>query len=107
MLASLFHNKSGDRTLGRRRVSLEFGDLSRRDFLVRLCGGAAVTFIASPLGKIPLLDATGTDRSSEGAGFVLRPRYRSERPLDAMLLKLPARSDRFRSQPRADDLANI
>lgn len=107
MLASLFHNKSGDRTLGRRRVPLEFGDLSRRDFLVRLCGGAAVTFIASPLWKIPLVDATGTGRSSEGAGFVLRPRYRSERPLDAMLLKVPAGSDRFVSEQYAEDIATI
>jgi tetratricopeptide (TPR) repeat protein/peroxiredoxin len=108
MLASLFHTKSGDRTLGRRRVPLEFGDLSRRDFMVRLCGGTAAAFIASPLWQIPrLADATGPSGLAEGAALVLRPRYRSERPLDAMLLKVQAGSDRFISEKYADQIATI
>src|SRR5207302_2427385 len=107
MLASLFHTKSGDRTLRRRRGPLEFGDLSRRDFLVRLCGGAAATFIASPLWKIPFVNATGARELSEGGRYVLRPRYRSERPLDAMLLKVEAGSDRFISEKSADEIATI
>src|SRR5436305_14451330 len=107
MLASLFHTKSGDRTLRRQRVPLEFGDLSRRDFLVRLCGGAAATFIPSPLWKIPLVNATGARELAESAAFVLHPRYRSERPLDAMLLKVQAGSDRFVSEKYADEIAAI
>ncbi len=110
VLASVFHTKSGDITLGRRRVPLEFGDLSRRNFLVRLCGGtaAAFTFIPSTLWKVPCLaEVTGTDGLEEGAAFVLRPRYRSERPLDAMLLKVPAGSDRFISEKYAEEIAAI
>src|SRR5438270_41682 len=108
MLASAFHIKSGDRTLRRRRVPLEFGDLSRRDFLVRLCGGTAAAFIASPVWEIPCVaDATRTSGFPEGGGFVLRPRYRSERPLDAMLLKVPAGSDRFISEKHAEGIATV
>src|SRR5947209_13154024 len=108
MLASAFHIKSGDRTLRRRRVPLEFGDLSRRDFLVRLCRGTAAAFIASPVWEIPCVaDATRTSGFPEGGGFVLRPRYRSERPLDAMLLKVPAGSDRFISEKYAEEIATV
>src|SRR6476661_6659193 len=108
VLASVFHTKSGDITLGRRRVPLEFGDLSRRNFLVRLCGGTAAAFIPSTLWKVPCLaEVTGTDGLEEGAAFVLRPRYRSERPLDAMLLKVPAGSDRFISEKYAEEISVI
>ena len=108
MLASLFRTKSGDRTLGRRLVPLEFGDFSRRDFLVRLCGGTAAAFIASPLWEIPsVADATGPSGLAEGAAFVLRPRYRSERPLDAMLLKVQAGSDRFISEKYAEEISAL
>src|SRR5579864_2293939 len=107
MLASLFHTKPGDRTLGRRRVPFEFGDLSRRDFLVRLCGGTAAAFIASPLWHPCVADATGPSGLAEGAAFVLRPRYRSERPLEAMLLKVQAGSDRFISEKYAEEISAI
>ncbi len=102
------HSKAGGRTLVRRRVPLRFGDLSRRDFLVRLCGGTAATFIPSTLWKVPCFaDATGARGLSEDAEFVLRPRYRSERPLDAMLLKVQAGSDRFISEKYAEEIAAI
>lgn len=108
MLASLFHTKSGDRTLGRRRVPLEFGDLSRRDFLVRFCGGVGATFIPSTLWKAPYFaDATGAPGLAEDSAFVLRPQYRSERPIDAMLLKVQAGSDRFISEKYAEEIAAI
>ena len=89
-------------------MPLEFGDLSRRDFLVRLGGGAAASFIASPLWKVPCFaDATGTPDLAQDAAFVLRPHYRSERPLDAMLLKVPPGSDRFISEKYAEDIDAI
>jgi tetratricopeptide (TPR) repeat protein/peroxiredoxin len=44
---------------------------------------------------------------SGSAGFYLRPRYRSERRLDATLLKVPAGLDQFVSEKYADQLTAV
>lgn len=43
----------------------------------------------------------------ESGQFILHPRYRSERPLDATLLKVQAGSDRFISEKYADEIAAV
>ena len=88
-------------------MPLQFGDLSRRDFLVRLRGAAAAAFIPSPLWKTPYLAFASGMPVPQETEFLLRPHYRSERPLDAMLLKVQAGSDRFASEKYAEDIAAI
>jgi tetratricopeptide (TPR) repeat protein len=98
----------GDVTLIRAGKPPQFGDLSRRDFLLRLCQGAGTAFIPSSLWNLTALASTpGPGDELPGAGFFLRPRYRSERALDATLLKVQAGLDRFVSEKYADDIAAI
>jgi tetratricopeptide (TPR) repeat protein/peroxiredoxin len=99
---------AGERTLSRTKKPLQLGILSRRDFVVGLCQGTAAAFVPSTLWKDPFLsDPNGAQRSSQNPEFLLRPRYRSERPLDAMLLKVQAGSDAFVTEKYAEQIAAI
>ncbi len=95
---------------------------SRRDFLLRCCRGASVTMIPAGLGRsalsqifpdvFPGVFSNGLvfDShllfSSEGE-FRLHPRYRSQRPLDALLLKTQAGLDDFVTEKYHDQIATI
>jgi hypothetical protein len=85
-------------------------DLRRRDFLIRCCQGSAAALIPSGLTGLgwPLLysfDAAANDLSSRE--FYLHPRYRTPRPLDALLLKTQAGHDDFLTEKYADEIAAI
>ncbi len=85
-------------------------DLRRREFLTRFCQGAGATLIPASLWGItfPCFRSFLPDcESAAGAGFQLHPRYRTERPLDATLLKVQAGRDGFITEKYADQIAGI
>ncbi len=85
-------------------------DLDRRKFLFRFCQAAGATFLPSRLWAFSFPDPHSSEVKQDPAspaGFFLRPLYRSERPLDATLLKVDARLDRFVSEQYADQIAAI
>jgi tetratricopeptide (TPR) repeat protein len=84
-------------------------DLRRRDFLVRFCQGAGATLLPSSLWGLPFPDSKSIARRNEPAGsaFHLEPHYRTERPLDATLLKVQAGLDEFVTEKYADQIAVI
>jgi tetratricopeptide (TPR) repeat protein/peroxiredoxin len=99
---------AGDITLSRARKPHPRTNLSRRHFLVRFCQGTGATLIPARLWGLAFPDAEfGADRTSPpaDAGFHLHPRYRSDRPLDATLLKVQAGLDDFITEKYADQLA--
>ncbi len=92
------------------RSDSESVDRRRRKFLLNFCQGAAATLIPSRLWHLPLpaLESQGSDGALAGhAGFQLHPHYRSERPLDAVLLKVQPGLDDFISEKYADQIAAI
>lgn len=85
-------------------------ELPRRDFLVRFCQGAGASLIpnnwwrfAFPSSASP---ATG-GQSSELVSLHIEPRYRSGRPLDAVLAKVRPGSDEFVSEKYASEIQRI
>jgi len=100
-------DSAGDITLSRAGKPYPHTDLSRRHFLVRFCQGTGATLIPARLWGFTFPDAgSGGDRTSPpGAGFHLHPHYRSDRPLDATLLKVQAGLDDFITEKYADQLA--
>jgi len=101
---------AGDIHLNGSRKRLPAVDLDRRKFLFRFCQAAGATFLPSRLWAFPFPDPPSSEVKEDlpsGTGFFLRPRYRSERPLDAILLKVDARLDRFVSEQYADQGAAI
>jgi tetratricopeptide (TPR) repeat protein len=99
----------GETALSRTGKPLEVGDLSRRDFLIRLCEASAATFVPSRIWKSSFLSSSDgtTGATTDGADFFVRPRYPSEWPLDAMLLNVNAGSDRFLNEKWAEEIAAI
>ncbi len=79
----------------------------RRDFLVRFCQSAGASLIPNSLWATTFAGfrslAGGSE--SDGDGFHLHPHYRSERPLDATLLKVRAGLDDFVTEKFADQIA--
>ena len=102
-------DSAGDITLSRAGKPHPHTDLSRRHFLVRFCQGTGATLIPARLWGFTFPNAgSGADRTSPppgGAGFHLHPHYRSDRPLDATLLKVQAGLDDFVTEKYADQLA--
>lgn len=99
---------AGDITLSRARKPHPHSDLSRRHFMVRFCQGTGATLIPARLWGFAFPDAEfGADRASPpaDAGFHLHPHYRSDRPLDATLLKVQAGLDDFITEKYADQVA--
>jgi len=83
-------------------------DFGRRSFLQQFCFGAGATLIPSRLWGLAGPERLfSTSRTSEDTGFYLRPRYRSQRPLDAMLAKVEPGLDQFISEKYAAQLAGI
>ena len=102
-------DSAGDITLSRAGKPHPHTELSRRHFLVRFCQGTGATLIPARLWGFTFPNAgSGADRTSPppgGAGFHLHPHYRSDRPLDATLLKVQAGLDDFVTEKYADQLA--
>ncbi len=83
------------------------GNSSRREFLIRSCQGASILALSASLGRF-----AGPNAYAEGLGngapdFHLHPHYRSQLPLDAMLQRLPAGSDRFVNELYAEQIAAL
>ena len=73
-----------------------------------MCFGAGAAFFparlwASTLSSLHL----DPDKVPDTAGYYLRPHYRNERPLDAILLKVDPALDRFPAEKYADRLGTI
>jgi len=85
-------------------------DLRRRDFLVRFCQGAGATLIPTRLWGFTFPEfepLTPSDATPPAAEFHLHPHYRSERPLDATLLKVQSGLDDFITEKYADQIAGV
>ena len=79
---------------------------SRRDFLIRCCQGAGATLVPRGLYDLAFfLDPREALASSPE--FHLHPHYRTQRPLDALLLKTQAGLDDFVSEKYADQISAI
>jgi len=94
----------------RESINLESIDLRRREFLLRFCQGAGATLIPAGLRVLAFPDSRPFGSRSEpasGAEYHLRPHYRTERPLDATLLKVQAGADEFITEKYADQIAAI
>lgn len=61
--------------------------------------------LSSSLGRFAFSNAQGEAFNVAGPDFHLRPHYRSQLPLEAMLQKLPAGSDRFVNELYAEQIA--
>jgi tetratricopeptide (TPR) repeat protein len=93
-----------------RSAGLESIDLRRREFLVRFCQGAGASLIPSSLWGLANPISRGfasRNEPSADAGYHLHPHYRSERPVDATLLKVQAGLDDFITEKYADQIAAI
>jgi tetratricopeptide (TPR) repeat protein len=82
-------------------------DAGRRNFLLQFCYGAGASLIPAKLWGMNLPDPHPAIPDSPNAGFFLHPRYRSERPLDATLLKVEPGRDSFIAEKYAAQLAAI
>jgi tetratricopeptide (TPR) repeat protein len=77
-----------------------FVDRGRREFLIRFCQGASVAMLPAGLPNLafrlgdPRLDTSSSPVAAPGT-YHLHPHYRTQRPLDALLLKTKAGSDEF------------
>ena len=85
-------------------------DLRRRNFLKRCCRGASATLVSTTLRSRAFPEVFRF--SSQGALFAagelhLHPLYRSQRPLDATLLKVKAGLDVFVTEKYADWIGAI
>ena len=86
----------------------QFANLRRRDFLIRFCQGVGATLIPSRLWGLPLPGVEAArGREVPGARFHLKPHYRSDRPLDATLLKVQAGSDEFVTEKYAEQVGAV
>ncbi len=97
-----------DITLNRAGKPLPVADLRRRDFLVRFCQTAGAALIPTRLWGVSLPGSNFLpSRTEPDAGYQLQLHYRSERPLDATLLKVQAGLDDFITEKYADQIAKI
>jgi tetratricopeptide (TPR) repeat protein/peroxiredoxin len=86
--------------------------LGRRDFLFRFCQGAGAALVPARLWGLGFphanLSAPGAPSGSSGdAAYHLHPHYRSERPLDATLLKVQPGLDDFITEKYAKQIGWI
>jgi len=82
--------------------------LRRREFLKRCCQGASAALLPAKLwGRgFSLAQPSGSALGAESE-FHLRPHYRAQRPLDAILLKTRPGSDEFISEKYVDQIAAV
>ncbi len=102
-------DSSRDITLKRAGKPHRSVDLRRRELLARFCQGAGATLIPASLWGItfPGVRSSTPRNERDSAGFHLHPHYRSERPIDATLLKVQAGLDDFITEKYADQIAGI
>ena len=74
---------------------------------MRFCVGAGATLLPSSLWGFGFPESRVTAPGSGDEQFYLRPRYRTERPLDSVLAKVDASLDRFPSEKFADTIGAI
>jgi tetratricopeptide (TPR) repeat protein len=82
-------------------------DLRRRDFLIRCCQGASAAIIPAELRNFDFHSLVNDAQASASPEYHLRPRYRSQRPLDETLLKVQPGLDAFVGEKYADRIATI
>jgi tetratricopeptide (TPR) repeat protein len=85
-------------------------DLRRRNFLKRCCQGASASLISTTLRSRAFPQVFRFDSRSAlfAAGELhLHPHYRSQRPLDARLLKVKAGLDNFATEKYADQIIDV
>jgi tetratricopeptide (TPR) repeat protein len=95
-------------TLSRAGKPLEAVDLRRRDFLIRFSQTTGAALVPARLWGFGPRVFDRPERAAQpaaSAGLYLHPHYRSERPLDATLLKVDAALDQFISEKYADQLS--
>ena len=86
-----------------RRQTDAFVDLRRREFLQRFSQTAGAGLIAARLPFLGAVDFLAT----AGPQFQFHPHYRSERPLDSTLRKLPAGADQFLTEKYAEEISDV
>ena len=92
------------------RVDPNLVDPSRRKFLVRCCQGTSALLVPAGLRGFGLASTFPVDSAaalSSESEFHLRPHYRAQRPLDALLLKTQAGLDEFVTEKYHDQIAAI
>jgi tetratricopeptide (TPR) repeat protein/peroxiredoxin len=85
-------------------------DLSRRDFLARCCQGASAAMVPASLRGFvtsPFCSFESPAAFSSSPEFHLHPHYRSQRPLDATLIKVQTGLDAFVTEKYHDQIAAI
>jgi tetratricopeptide (TPR) repeat protein len=90
-----------------RRVSADPLDAGRRNFLIRSCQGLAASLVPAGLHSLALRSFPASKQISPDNEFHVHPHYRSQVPLDALLLKAKAGLDNFVTEKYADQLAAI
>jgi tetratricopeptide (TPR) repeat protein/peroxiredoxin len=111
MLDFRFHEReSGGFPLSRREQTRYLVDpypvdRGRRNFLIRCCQGASAALI--PVSLRDLAFSFDSYNTSPEGKFHLRPRYRSQTPLDATLLKVKTGLDDFITEKYADQIGAI
>lgn len=80
-------------------------NLQRREFLARFCQAAGTSLLPAGLWNFPHFDLPAS--SPIPAEYHLHPHYRSERPLDAVLLKVQPGSDQFISEKYAAAMEEV
>src|ERR1700689_2882344 len=116
MLVSVPRDRERDITLSWARKPLQSTDLRpvdlhsidrrRPEFLVCFSQAAGASLVPASLWGLALPARSFESRNEPGA-FHLHPHYRSERPLDATLLKVQAGLDDFITEKYADQIDAI
>jgi tetratricopeptide (TPR) repeat protein len=84
--------------------------LDRRDFLVRCCQGAGATLVPAKLWGLSFSDfrlVASSVAPPDPVGYQLHPHYRTQRPLDATLLKVQSGLDEFVTEKYADQIGSV
>jgi tetratricopeptide (TPR) repeat protein/peroxiredoxin len=91
-------------------LDLDLANPARRNFLLRCCQGASAALVPASLRGLSFPFHSPLDSSAAPSSvreFHLHPRYRAQRPLDALLLKTQAGSDEFVTEKYHDQVAAI
>jgi len=100
----------GETALSRPEKKSHSIDLRRRAFLKRCCQGASATLLPTKLRGLSFPFARPSGSASRFGGdteFHLHPHYRSQRPIDTILLKTHPGFDEFISEKYADQIATV
>jgi tetratricopeptide (TPR) repeat protein len=103
----LTRDPQGDITLNPAAKPRPPFDRGRREFLVRFCQGAGATLISARLWGAAFPHFGQPSSAPADARFYLHPHYRSQRPVDAVLVKVQSGLDEFITEKYADDIGAI